>query len=180
MNTKRLKQFKQFERTAFRITEGIGSTTSIIVHTILFVAIFVLAIFGISLNSILLILTTAVSLEAIYLAIFIQMTVNRNTQSLEEVEEDIDEIQKDVDEIQVDIDEVQKDVDEIQGDVGEIEKDVDEIQKDIDEVQEDVEDITKEETAEEAAARKTRESLDNIENTLGKLIEEIEKIKRQK
>ena len=38
-------------------------------------------------------LTTAVSLEAIYLSIFIQMTVNRNTQSLEEVEEDIEGIQ---------------------------------------------------------------------------------------
>ncbi|MEK7616618.1 MAG: hypothetical protein AAB414_01025, partial [Patescibacteria group bacterium] len=41
---------------------------------------------------------TWLSIEAIYLAIFIQMTVNRNTQSLEEVEEDIEDIQEEVSE----------------------------------------------------------------------------------
>jgi low affinity Fe/Cu permease len=51
-----------------------------------------------------------VSLEAIYLAIFIQMTVNQNTQSLREVEVDIDEIQENIDEIQEDVDEIQEDV----------------------------------------------------------------------
>lgn len=45
-----------------------------------------------------LILTTAVSLEAIYLAIFIQMTVNRTSESLEEVEEDIEDLQEDIEE----------------------------------------------------------------------------------
>lgn len=60
---------------------------------------------------VLLVLTTAVSLEAIYLAIFIQMTVNRNTASLAEVEEDIDEIQEDIDEIQEDIDEIEEEED---------------------------------------------------------------------
>lgn len=170
---KQIKQLKKIERAAVRVTEGIGSTVSILIHTVLFVAIFALRLFGFGFADILLILTTAVSLEAIYLAIFIQMTVNRNTQSLEEVEEDIDEIQKDVDEIQEDVEEIEKDVDEI-------EKDVDEIQKDIDEVQEDVEDITEGETVEELADRKTRESLDKIEGTLARLIEEIEKIKAKK
>lgn len=51
------------------------------------------------------ILTTAVSLEAIYLAIFIQMTVNRTTESLAGVEEDIDDIQEDIDDIQEDVSE---------------------------------------------------------------------------
>lgn len=68
--------------------------------------------FGYTLDQILLILTTAVSLEAIYLAIFIQMTVNKTTQSLEQGEEDIDEIQEDVEDIQEDVDEIQEDVDE--------------------------------------------------------------------
>jgi uncharacterized protein YoxC len=56
----------------------------------------------VSWDLLLLILTTVVSLEAIYLAIFIQMTVNQNTASLREVEKDIDAIEKDVDEIQGD------------------------------------------------------------------------------
>jgi len=77
---------------------------------------FALEFFGIDFDTILLILTTAVSLEAIYLAIFIQMTVNQNTRSLQAVEQDIDEIQEDVDEFQTDVDEIQVDVDEIEKD----------------------------------------------------------------
>jgi peptidoglycan hydrolase CwlO-like protein len=64
----------------------------------------------------LLVLTTAVSLEAIYLALFIQMTVNKNTKSLADVEEDIEEIAVDVEGIEKDIDEIQEDVEEIEKD----------------------------------------------------------------
>lgn len=167
------KPQSKFELLAIRFTSWVGSLSSLLVHTLLFTACFVAVLFGVPFERMLLVLTTVVSLEAIYLAIFIQMTVNRNTQSLEEVEEDIDEIQKDVDEIQEDVEEIEKDVDEI-------EKDIDEVQKDVDEIQEDVEEITEEETSEELSDRKTRESLDKIETTLGKLIEEIEKIKSSK
>lgn len=87
------------------MTYHIGTNTSIIIHTILFIGIFSLRLFGISTEEILLILTTAVSLEAIYLAIFIQMTVNRTTESLAGVEEDIDDIQEDMKEISEDVSE---------------------------------------------------------------------------
>ena len=103
----------QYESIANSFIEWVGSFSSVVVHTILFIGAFTLGLFGIGWNKILLVLTTAVSLEAIYLAIFIQMTVNKNTISLAEVGEDIDEIQLDVDEIQEDIDEIQEDVDEM-------------------------------------------------------------------
>ena len=119
---------KRIQKTALAITRWVGSPTSVVVHTILFIASFLSVRFGfINFEEMLLVLTTIVSLEAIYLAIFIQMTVNRNTESLEEVEEDIDEIQ-------VDIDEIQEDVDELQEDVGEIQEDVDEIQEDVQQI----------------------------------------------
>lgn len=108
------------EKFSKNITSWIGSDQSIIAHTIFFIGIFALKLFGFSSSDILLILTTLVSLEAIYLAIFIQMTVNKQGLELEEISEDVDEIQKDVDEIQEDVDEIQKDVDEIQEDVEEI------------------------------------------------------------
>ena len=95
-------------------TKIIGSPTSLLVHTLFFIGIFSLRIFNISFDSILLILTTIVSLEAIYLAIFIQMTVNINAQHLSMVKEDVEEIQEDVEEIQEDVEEIQEDVDEIQ------------------------------------------------------------------
>jgi peptidoglycan hydrolase CwlO-like protein len=61
----------------------------------------------------LLVLTTVVSLEAIYLSIFIQMSVNKTTQHIEFIQEDVNEIQEDIDEIQEDIDEIQEDIEDI-------------------------------------------------------------------
>ncbi len=151
---------------AERFTVWIGSTTSIVVHTILFIAAFVFVLLGAKLDSVLLILTTAVSLEAIYLALFIQMTVNKNTLSLAEVEEDIDEIQEDVEGIE-------KDIDEIQEDVEGIEKDIDEIQEDVDEIEKDDE----EDDLHDAATMKT---LNQIQTDMMKLMEDIQLLKEQK
>jgi low affinity Fe/Cu permease len=96
-----------------KVTGWVGSPASVFLHTIVFAAAFAIGLFDYApWDMVLLVLTTAVSLEAIYLAIFIQMTVNRHTKSLQEVEEDIDEIQEDVDEIQEDVDEIQEDVEE--------------------------------------------------------------------
>lgn len=105
-----------------RMTRWIGSGASIVLHTIFFILCFLSVFFGVQFERMMLFLTTIVSLEAIYLAIFIQMTVNRNTEDLQVVGKDIDEIQEDIDEIQEDVDEIQKDVDEIQDDVDDISK----------------------------------------------------------
>lgn len=83
------------EKISIKMTEWVGTPWSLILHTLLFAGIFGLRYFGLTTNYILLVLTTAVSLEAIYLSIFIQMSVNRATESLEEVEEDIEDIQED-------------------------------------------------------------------------------------
>ncbi len=80
---------------------------------------------------VLLVLTTLVSLEAIYMAIFIQMAVNRNTQSLYEVEEDIEEIQEDVGEIQEDVGEIQEDVAEVQENMDKIQEEILDEQQDL-------------------------------------------------
>jgi low affinity Fe/Cu permease len=104
----------KIETLSEKFTKWIGSPSSLIVHTVLFIAVFVCGFLGYSWDTLLLILTTAVSLEAIYLAIFIQMSINKSTYSLKVVEENIDEIQEDIDEIQEDVDEIQEDVDEIQ------------------------------------------------------------------
>ena len=144
----------------------IGSTSSLLIHTILFAFSFSLAIFGVGLDHILLVVTTVVSLEAIYMAIFIQMAVNRNTHSLKEVEKDIDEIQEDVDEMQEDVDEIQKDIDEIQ--------------EDIDEIQGDVDDIEKGDGKHLVYGEKTQAVLSGIELQLQNLIRDIELLKHKR
>ena len=97
-----------------RITAWIGSIASLIIHTLVFASSFLFAAFGfISWGLMLLVLTTIVSLEAIYLAIFIQMTINRQARELAEVSEDVEDIQEDIEEIQEDVEEIQEDVEEI-------------------------------------------------------------------
>lgn len=100
----------KIEKLAEKSTKWVGSVQSLVFHTLIFAVAFLAGFLGINWDNVLLVLTTVVSLEAIYLAIFIQMTVNKNTQSLKAVEADIDEIQEDVDEIQEDIDEIQEEV----------------------------------------------------------------------
>lgn len=152
------------ERFSERLTNWIGSTSSILVHTMLFVGVFALREFGVGMDEILLILTTAVSLEAIYLAIFIQMTVNRNTQSLAGVEEDIEDISEDVEDISEDVE-----------DLGE---DIEELSKDVDELSEDVDEIQEEDAEDERQDLRTRSAIDNIEVSLQKLVGEIEALKQ--
>ncbi len=104
-----------------KLTSWIGSVPSLILHTLVFASAFVLAVLHVvDWSFMLLVLTTLVSLEAIYLAIFIQMTVNRHTQSLAEVTEDVEGIQEDIEEISEDVEEIQEDVEEIQENVEEI------------------------------------------------------------
>jgi len=97
-----------------RITRWVGSTPSLVIHTAVFFAFFALSFAGIlAWDLMFLILTTIVSLEAIYLAIFIQITVNRHSESLREVEADVDEIQEDIGEIQEDVEEMSEDIEEM-------------------------------------------------------------------
>lgn len=103
---------KRFEDFSRRLTHWIGSPQSILIHTVFFIGIFALRFLGVNSSDVMLILTTIVSLEAIYLSIFIQMTVNRHSEELEEVSEDIEEIQENVEEIQEDVEDIQEEVSE--------------------------------------------------------------------
>ena len=107
------------ETISLKATKWIGSTASLVTHTVIFIICGIVILAGVPVDRVLLVLTTVVSLEAIYLSIFIQMSVNRNETTLAEVSEDIDEIQEDVEEIQEDIDEIQEDVDEIHDEIEE-------------------------------------------------------------
>jgi uncharacterized membrane protein len=145
------KQYKILpEDLGAKFTRWIGSPASLGVHTFFFALSFTLGIFGVRWDRVLLVLTTILSLEAIYLSIFIQMSVNRNTKSLRDVEENLDEIQEDV---------------------GEIQKDIDEIQEDVDEISED-------EKIEEVEENADRLILEKIRADLARLMDDIEKLKK--
>ncbi len=170
IKNRRTYKFSKLNGIAHSAMDWLGSVQSLLVHTLFFAAMFGLALLNVPLDKVLLILTTVVSLEAIYMAIFIQMAVNQNTQSLEDVEEDIEEIQEDVDEIQEDVEEIQEDVEEIEKGVDEIEKDIDEIQKDVDEIEAD-HDVSH--------IQGNKETLTRMEERMKKLSEQIERMKHQ-
>jgi methyl-accepting chemotaxis protein len=145
-----------------RFTTWIGSVPSLITHTVVFASSFILSVSGlVEWSFMLLILTTILSLEAIYLAIFIQMTVNRQAQELAEVSEDVEDIQEDIEEISEDIDEIQEDVDEIQEDVEEIS-----------------EDEESEEAAEAERKKKQMTTLETLTADVQRLLKDLEELKR--
>ncbi len=161
------------QKAALSFTRWVGSVPSLIVHTIFFAGAFAAVWTGIiDFNQMLLILTTIVSLEAIYLAIFIQMTINYTTQSLQEVSADVEEIQEDIEEITEDVGEIQEDVEEISEDVVELQEDVEEISEDVEEMSE--EDQKKLQNHEMRSA-----TLAAIQADLRKLMEDIDELKRE-
>ena len=164
-----------------RAIEGIGSVPSLLVHTVLFVLSFALSFLGlVKWETMLLVLTTIVSLEAIYLALFIQITVNRNTAQLREVEEDIDEIQEDVEELGEDVEDIQEDIEEIS--------------EDIDEIQEDVEELSEEEDGEDASTEPKKvkaprppkpmksdaELLEDLSKDVQRLLDDLTALKKER
>jgi uncharacterized protein YoxC len=177
LHEKKQISISPIDRFSITATKWIGSTDSLVVHTVIFVIAFLLVLLGIPFERVLLVLTTIVSLEAIYLSIFIQMSVNRTTRKLRAVSKDIEEIQADVEGISEDVEEIQKDVEEISEDVEGIEKDVDELQKDVEEISEDVEELSEDEEEEEKKEAQERKDdlarLNRIEETLESLLGEI-------
>jgi septal ring factor EnvC (AmiA/AmiB activator) len=166
------------EKGASNITRWIGSTTSVTLHTILFILAFVIPYIGIvSFERMLLVLTTIVSLEAIYLSIFIQMSINMNNQNIELIQGDIEELGEDIEELGEDIEEIGEDIEELGEDLEEIGEDIEEIQKDVDEIQEDVDEIQGETKEDQYNDNKETEILLTIQATLIELQKEIEFLK---
>ena len=155
----------------------IGSIQSLIVHTIFFVVSFGLSIFDlVGFDKMLLVLTTVVSLEAIYLAIFIQMSVNKSHEHIEDLKEDVTEIQEDIEYIQEDIEEISEDIDEIQ-------EDIDEIQEDVEEISEDEDDEDHSERARtvmlKSKVTSNKNDIKNLKDKIAELENLIESLKKE-
>jgi uncharacterized membrane protein len=157
------------EEFAFSAIRSVGSIPSLVVHTFLFVGIFGLQFIGFAFDQIMLILTTVVSLEAIYLSIFIQMSVNRQAKHIEEVREDVEDISEDVEEIS-------KDIDTIQEDVKEIGEDVEDISEDVEDIGEGLEKDDQEDTE---ARSQDQLRLVKMENALEELLRQVRDMEKK-
>ncbi len=107
-----------------KVISWVGSPASLLIHTAAFAACFAVSLAGwVEWGLMLTVLTNVVSLEAIYLAIFIQFSVNQQAKSLRGVEEDVESIQEDVEELGEHVEGIKEDVEDIQEDIGEISED---------------------------------------------------------
>jgi len=134
------------EKLINRLIISIGSVASLIIHTILFILAWLFTDF--------LFLTTVVSLEAIYLSILIQLSVNIQAKKLQSIQEDVEGIQEDVEGIQ---------------------EDVEGIQEDVEEINEDVED----EDEDDDSIKEIKLTMDEVQKTLGKLMKEVIDLKKK-
>ncbi len=162
------------ERIALAAPRYIGSPVSLVLHSLFFVGIFTLQWAGYSFEEIMLILTTVVSLEAIYLSIFIQITVNHQAMKLTEVSADVEEISEDVEDISEDVEGISEDVEEIS-------KDLDDIQEDVKEISEDVEDLGEELEKDDQEYNADRsqdiQKITHIQTALEELLREVKAMK---
>jgi len=141
----------------------IGSPGSLVVHTLVFIGFFAVSLLRwVPWDLMLLVLTTVVSLEAIYLAIFIQMTVNRQSQSLKDVEEEVGDIQENIEELGENVEELGENVEDLK-------EDVEDIQEDIGEISEDEED--------EARDKKQAEMIETLTNDVRAILKSLEALK---
>ena len=99
-----------------KIISWVGTTQSLIAHSIFFIFMMCLPFFGVESSLSLLILTTVVSLEAIYLNIFIQMGVNRHADEQKQTRIVLSSVQETIEDVQETMEDVQEDVQEIMED----------------------------------------------------------------
>jgi uncharacterized membrane protein len=148
---KKLYSDEVLEYLSTNISRLMGSMNSLIIHTILFLLSYLLIFLGFNEEKIFDLLTNIVSLEAIYLSIFLLMSGNLQLKKLHDVATNVHDVATNVKEIQEDVDEIQDNIDEIQ--------------EDIDEIQEDQDDD---------------EILNKIDTTLNVLIKEVAELKKRK
>jgi len=163
-----VEKVSKLEEIAIKATQWIGTPQSIIVHTIFFAGAFGVYLLGVGFDFILLFLTTIVSLEAIYLALFIQMTVNRTSEELEDVGEDIEEIAEDVEGLEGGFGEIAEDVEGLEGNIAKIRKNVMELDDEVEDISEEIDKFHL-----KGDASKTQKDIEHIESS--KSLQNIQK-----
>lgn len=164
-------------KTIERLIVWVGSPSSLAIHTVVFIVFFALSLFKlVPWELMLLVLTTAVSLEAIYLAIFIQMSVNRQAASLKVVEEDVGDIQEDIEELGENVEELGENVEELGENVEELGENVEDLKEDVEDIQEDIGEIGDDDD-DAAHDKKQAETLETLTNDVKAILKYLESLK---
>jgi len=165
-------------RAIERVIVWIGSPISLALHTVIFVAFFAAPLTAIiTWDSMFAVLTNVVSLEAIYLAIFIQMSVNRQAATLKGVEEDVGDIQEDVEELGENVEELGENVEELGENVEELGENVEDLKEDVEDIQEDIGEIGDDDDDDEAREKRQAEMIETLTNDVKAMLKHLETLK---
>jgi len=168
--TLKRKKESPIERGAVQITEWLGTPISIGIHTCVFTLAFLSYFLGVNFNTVLLVMTTFLSIEAIYLSLFIQLSVNVTKESLEDVEEDIEDIQEDVEGLEGTSREMMEDVEGLEGNVRRLRKNMQGLEEDVEDISEDIDRFTldedKEANGDQSAHIESSKSVQNVEREI--------------
>lgn len=160
-----------------RVIVWIGSPTSLVIHSLVFAGFFAVSFFKwVAWDLMFAILTNVVSLEAIYLAIFIQMSVNRQAASLKVVEEDVGDIQENIEELGENVEELGENVEELGENVEELGENVEDLKEDVEDIQEDIGDIS-EDDEDDSRERQQAAMLEALTNDVKAMLKHLETLK---
>jgi uncharacterized membrane protein len=165
-------------RAIERVIVWIGSPISLALHTLVFAAFFTVPLtLKISWDTMFAVLTNVVSLEAIYLAIFIQMSVNRQAASLKGVEEDVGDIQEDIEELGENVEELGENVEELGENVEELGENVEDLKEDVEDIQEDIGEIGDDDDDDEAREKRQADMIETLTNDVKAMLRHLETLK---
>ncbi len=166
-----------FVRAIERVIVWIGSPTSLALHTVVFAAFFTVPLtLKVSWDTMFAVLTNEVSLEAIYLAIFIQMSVNRQAASLKGVEEDVGDIQENIEELGENVEELGENVEELGENVEELGENVEDLKEDVEDIQEDIGEIGDDDD-DEAREKRQADMIETLTNDVKAMLKHLETLK---
>lgn len=158
----------------------LGTIQSVVIHSIIFASFYCSAwIFPSQSDHIISLFTNLLSIEAIYLSVFIQLSVNRNNEHVEQIKEDVSELNENIDDIAEDMSELNENVDDIAEDVSEINENIDDIAEDVEELNEDENEDDKpmkEQVSKNEIITTTHQKLQRLQSQLENIQKEINTI----
>ncbi len=167
----------------------LGTIQSVVIHTFVFSGFYAAAILagGTDGDHIISIFTNILSIEAIYLSIFIQLSVNRSNKNVEQIKEDVSELNENIDDIAEDVSELNENIDDIAEDVSEINENIDDIAEDVDELNDDEHNENTDITQDQAKSdrnkiknnQSTHEKLKKVQDRMERLQKEMSEILKE-
>ncbi len=122
-----MEQDDKFAKIAYKVAQAAGTPLSILIHTLFFLTAFGFVLFGFDFDRVLLVVTTVVSLEAIYLSLFLQIAVNMQTKNINTQTKHIEDVKEEIEDIQENIEDQTKHIEDVKEEIEDIQENIEDL-----------------------------------------------------